>query len=95
MLSVKHHIISIYFFTEVHCAVPAILNAVPEFGVAEPTEVDIYTCKKGYEFSTGETERTMTCLSDGTWIPDDSCWSKLQLNIDMSGKPTMSVICYV
>ena len=58
------------------CPVPAILNAQPQYGLADPGDVDIYSCNTGYEFFTGETERTMTCQSDGSWIPDDSCWSE-------------------
>lgn len=64
-------------FLEVYCPVPAILNAQPQNWSSSVGEADYYRCDDGHEFETGEVERMMVCQTDGTWIPSDSCWSKL------------------
>ncbi|KAF6036111.1 hypothetical protein EB796_005587 [Bugula neritina] len=63
-------------FAEVYCPVPAILNAQPLNHTNEVSSTDVYTCYEGYEFQPGETVRTMTCQTDGSWIPSDSCWKR-------------------
>ncbi|XP_067935072.1 sushi, von Willebrand factor type A, EGF and pentraxin domain-containing protein 1-like [Watersipora subatra] len=61
---------------KVYCRVPAILNAIPEYGSRRVGEGDYYECEPGYEFPNGELRRMMICQLDGSWLPSDSCWKR-------------------
>ena len=65
------------------CRLPAILNAQYDNGSMEVGQADYYTCNQGYEFSNGEQRRMMVCQLDGSWIPDDSCWSRFKYSVNL------------